>query len=166
MTANDLFAAMSPQLAVRILEDVHTNDRDLYRAGLQAIAQARKVRPVFLERQPRAERHRTMASALARTDLQLIAGNLLSGWLVKTQSALLIDFLDALKIKHEQGVVEDLPKTVGDADLKNAVNLLLGKYPPETVALYLHAFYSMNEANWPNLDAMLHEDDRLMLGAR
>ena len=164
MTANELFAAMSRSLAMKILEDVHTTDRDLYRAGLQAIAQARKVRPVFMERQPRAERHQGMVAALARSDLRLIAGNLLSGWLVKNQSALLVDFLDALKIKHENGVVEDLPEKVEDADLRNAVNLLLGKHDPETVALYLHAFYSMNDANWPNLDAMLHEDDRLVLG--
>ena len=166
MTANELFAAMSKDLAMQILEDVHTSDRDLYRAALQAIAQARKVRPVFLERQSRAERHQGMAAALARTDLRLIAGNLLSGWLVKNQSALLVDFLDALKIKHDKGVVEDLPEKVEDADLQNAVNLLLGKYPAETVALYLHAFYSMNEASWPNLDAMLHEDDRLLLGRK
>jgi hypothetical protein len=166
MTANELFAAMSPQLAAQILEDLHGADKDLYRLSLNTIAQARKVRPVFLERQSRADRHRTMASALSRNDLQMMASNVLSGWLVKTKSALLTDFLDSLKIKHEKGVVEDLPEKVDDADLHNAVNLLLGKYPPETVALYLHAFYSMNEAHWPNLDALLHEDDRLLLGAR
>jgi hypothetical protein len=65
---------------------------------------------------------------------------------------------------YENGVVENLPDKVDDTELKNAVNLLLERNPPEIVALYLHAFYSMNEANWPTLDVMLHEDDRLMLG--
>lgn len=165
MTASEMFKEMSPALAQRVLDEVATADKDLYRVAIAAVAQAKKVRAVFLERQSRPERHRAMASALARTDLGMIAGNVISGWLVKTQSALLTDFLDALKIKHEQGVVEDLPEKVDDADLNNAVELLLGKHPPEVVALYLHAFYTMNEAQWPNLKKLLGEDTRLMLGA-
>jgi hypothetical protein len=164
MTANELFAAMSPALAARILEDVNTADRDLYRVALHGVAQARKVRPVFLERQPKPDRHRTMASALAGRGLEMVAGNLLSGWLVKTQTALLGEFLDAMKIPHDKGVVENLPQTVANADLDNAVNQLLAKHEPEIVAVYLHAFYSMNEASWPYLDELLHTDDRLHLG--
>ena len=64
MTAHQLFAAISPALAAQILEAVHTTDKDLYRVALYSIAQARKVRPVFLERQPREDRHRTMTTAL------------------------------------------------------------------------------------------------------
>ena len=164
MTASELLSAISPTLAQRILEEVHATDKELYRVALASAAQAKKVRPVFLERQPRADRHRFMIAALARPDLNMVAGNVLSGWLVKNQQTLLVDFLDALKVSHQNGVVENLPDKVDDTELKNAVNLLLEKNPPEIVALYLHAFYSMNEANWPTLDVMLHEDDRLMLG--
>ncbi len=164
MTASEIFAAVSPALGQRILDEVHATDKDLYRVALAGAAQARKVRNVFLERQPKADRHRSMVAALARSDMNMIAGNVISGWLVKNQQALLIDFLDALKIPHEKGVVENLPEKVDDTELKNAVNLLLEKHPPEVVALYLHAFYGMNEANWPALDVMLHEDDRLLLG--
>jgi len=165
MTASQMFKEMSPALAQRVLDDVATADKDLYRVAVAGVAQAKKVRPVFLERQSRPDRHRSMATALARTDLNMIAGNVISGWLVKTQSALLVDFLDALKIKNDKGVVEDLPATVCDAELNSAVELLLGKHPAETVALYLHAFYVMNEAQWPNLQKILSEDTRLMLGA-
>ena len=164
MTASELMAAISPALAQRILEEVHATDKELYRVALASVAQAKKVRPVFLERQPRAERHRTMVAALTRPEFNTISGNVISGWLVKNQSALLIDFLDALKIKHEKGVVETLPEKVDDGDLNRAVGLLLGKHPPEIVALYLRAFHDMNEANWPNLQKMLNEDSRLKLG--
>lgn len=165
MTASELWAATSPSLAQRILEEVHATDKELYRVALAAAAQAKKVRPIFLERQPRADQHRTLLAALKRPEFNTISGNLLSGWLVKNQSALLIDFLDALKISHQKGVVENLPEKVDDADLNNAVGLLLGKYPNEVVALYLRAFYDMNEANWPNLQKLLTEDARLKLGA-
>ena len=164
MTASEIFAEISPALATRIVEEVHASDKDLYRVALSAAARAKKVRPVFLERQPRADRYRSMATALARQDLNMIAGNVISGWLVKNQKALLTDFLDALKIQHQDGVVETLPEKVDDKALHDAVNLLLGKYPPEVVGLYLRAFHDMNEANWPNLKQLLAEDVRLMLG--
>ncbi len=164
MTAHQLFAAIPPALAAQILEAVHTTDKDLYRVALHTVAQARKVRPVFLERQPREDRHRTMTTALSRPDMNMIASNVLSGWLVKNQAALLADFLDALKIAHEKGVVENLPATVDDAALNAAVDQLLAKHPAEIVALYLNAFYGMNEAHWPNLDALLKNDPRLKLG--
>ncbi|HMJ90246.1 MAG TPA: hypothetical protein VK530_10540 [Candidatus Acidoferrum sp.] len=165
MTANELFAAISPALATRIIDEVHGTDKDLYRVAVGATAQVRKVRPVFLERQPRADRHRTMATAMARPEMQMIAGNVLSGWLVKNQKAILVDFLDALKIEHKEGVVDELPAQVDDAALISAINMLLGKYEREVVALYLHAFHGMNEANWPNLTKIFDEDERLLLGA-
>jgi hypothetical protein len=72
--------------------------------------------------------------------------------------------MNALEIKNENGVVEDLPTAVDDAKLKVAVEILLSKYPHETVAVYLNAFNDMNTANWPNLKALLESDARLQLG--
>jgi hypothetical protein len=164
MTASQIIAAVSPALGARILDEVHNSDKELYRIALAAVAQAKKVRPVFLERQSRPDRHRSMIAALSRPDLSTITGNVISGWLVKNQSVLLTDFLDALKIPHEKGVVENLPQTVNDMDLNNAVNGLLAKYEREVVALYLRAFNDMNEANWPNLQKLLETDERLKLG--
>lgn len=165
MSASKLLSEVSPALSQRILEEVYATDKELYRVAISAVAQAKKVRPIFLERQPRAERHRVMVAALGRPDLSIITGNVLSGWLVKNQQPLLIDFLTALKITHQNGVVENLPATVDDADLKNAIELLLGKNPPEIVGLYLHAFRDMNDVHWPLLNKILSEDTRLMLGA-
>jgi hypothetical protein len=78
---------------------------------------------------------------------------------------MLVDFLNALEIKNEEGVVDDLPASMDDAKLKAAVDGLLAKYPPEAVAVYLNAFNDMNEANWPNLKTLLETDSRLQLGA-
>jgi ABC-type sugar transport system substrate-binding protein len=84
---------------------------------------------------------------------------------VKKQTAMLVDFLDALGIPNENGVVEDLPANVDDAKLKSAVDGLLAKHPPEAVAVYLNAFNDMNEANWTSLKQLLESDARLQLGA-
>lgn len=156
---------MSPALANDIITFTFENEKSAYRATLNAVAESRHVRGVFLERQPKAQRHATMASALAKPNLELAAGNLIRIWLLKKYKGMLVDFLNALEIKNEDGVVEDLPKTMDDAKLKVAIENLLGKYPPEAVAVYLNAFNDMNEANWANLKSLLENDSRLQLGA-
>jgi len=163
MKAHELFGAISPTLAAEILEYTFANDKPLYRATLDAVAQARKVRSVYMERQPRAERHATMGAFLARPHLELAADGLLRNWLLKSHTSLLADFLDALKIKHDKGVVEELPPSVEDAALQAAIDNLFSKYSGEIVTIYLHAFHQMNETRWPNLENLLKTDPRLKL---
>jgi len=164
LTSHELIGFMSPNLATEILTYAYESDKPLYRIVLQAVAEARKIRAVFLERQPRTERHTLMLGTLTRPSLEIVTANLLRTWLLKQYKPLLADFLDALGIKHNEGVVDDLPNEMDDAKLKGAIDLILGKYPPEVVAVYLNAFSEMNEVNWPNLKAMLVSDQRLQLG--
>src|SRR5437868_616323 len=133
MKSHQLFGAMPPALITEILEYHFENDKPLYRAAVDAVAQFRKVRPVYLERQPRTERHAAVAQTLTRPALELAADSLIRNWLLKKHSAMLIDFLDSLKIPHEKGAVENLPESVEDAGLQSAVDGLLAKYPGEIV---------------------------------
>ena len=77
---------------------------------------------------------------------------------------MLVDFLNVLEIKNEEGVVENLPAGMDDAKLKTAVETLLAKYPPEAVVVYLNAFNDMNETSWANLKTILESDSRLQFG--
>lgn len=164
LTSHELFGFMSPALAVRIIEYAHDNNKELYRSALAAVAEVKKVRPAFLERTPRSSRHASMASVLSRPRLELIAANLLREWLMKQQTPMLSDFLNTLAIPHKDGAVDDLPATVDDEKLRAAVEGLLAKYPSEEIAVYLNAFYTMNDVHWPNLEAMLKNDSRLQFG--
>lgn len=164
LRSHELLGFMSPGLANEIVSYVFEADKPTYKATLQAVANARHLRPVFLERQPRPQRHATMLTTLTRPALDLAAGTLIRTWLVKKQNAMLVDFLNALGIENKEGVVEDLPAAMDDAKLQSAVDMLLAKYPPEIVAVYLNAFNDMNEANWSNLKIMLEGDTRLQLG--
>lgn len=161
LTSHELFSFMSPELSARILEETFSANKEMYKATLAAIAQARKLRPVFLERQPRSQRHVTMTEALARPGMAAAADGLLRAWLLKSQTALLQDFLDALGVAHQDGVVEELPDGVEDAKLDGAVDTILAKHPKEIVILYLHAFHSMNDSAWKNLDERLSTDSRI-----
>ncbi len=164
LKSHELIGFMSQGLASEILTYAYESDKPLYRATLSAVAEARHLRPVFLERQPRTQRHAAMLATLARPSLEVITANLIRTWLLKKHNALLVDFLDALGIPHKEGVVEDLPATIEDAKLHSAVDTVLAKHPPEVVSVYLNAFDEMNEVKWPNLDAMLASDKRLQLG--
>ena len=155
---------MSPALANDILSFAFESDKPTYKATLNGVAQALRVRPVYLERQPRPQRHASMAQILARPGMDAVAGGLLRAWLINKHKPMLIDFLNGLEIKNDQGVVDDLPPAVDDAKLKSVIETLLSKYPHEAVAVYLNAFNDMNQANWPNLKAILEGDTRLQLG--
>jgi hypothetical protein len=154
---------MSAELSNDILQSAFENDKELYKATMKAVADARKLRPIFFEKQAKPQRHAAMAATLAKPNMELAAGTLLRGWLLKKHNGMLVDFLNALGIAHKDGVVEDLPEKIDDAKLKAAVDILLGKYPREVVAVYLNAFNSMNETGWDNLEKMLSEDSRVQV---
>ena len=100
---------------------------------------------------------------LTRPRMQNAAATLLRGWLLKSETQLLSDFLDTLGIKHEKGVVDDFPEKVEDEKLNAAVEKLLEKHPHEKVIVYLNSFNAMNDASWDNLGKKLQEDKRLQL---
>jgi len=156
---------MSPTLALDILTYTHETDKPLYQATLNAVAEARKLRPAYFKRQPRTQQQAMMLATLARPALEMVTGNLIRAWLLKKHKQMLVDFLNSLGIAHEEGVVEQLPPAMDDAKVRAAVEALLPRYPPEAVAVYLHAFNEMNEVEWPSLKAMLDSDPRLQLGA-
>jgi hypothetical protein len=164
LKSHELLGFMAPDLAADILNFVFESDKPLYRVTLAAVAESRKLRPIFLERQPRTQRHASMLSTLSKPALDLVTANLIRSWLLKKYTSMLMDFLDALGIPHKDGVVEELPAAMDDAKLKTAVDTLLTKYPPQVVAVYLNAFNDMNEVTWPNLKAILESESRLQLG--
>lgn len=164
LKSHELFGFMSRALAGEILHFAFESEKPTYKATLAAVAQSRHLRPVFMERQPRVQRDETILNSLSRPALDMAAGTLIRTWLVKKYTAMLEDFLNALEIKNEKGVVDDLPDSMDDAKLKSAIDVIVAKYPPEVVAVYLNAFNDMNEANWANLKTLLENDPRLQLG--
>lgn len=107
LTSHELFGFMSPDLATEILIFVRETDKPTYKNTLNAVAQARHVRPVFLERQPRPQRQAAMIATLSKPALEEMAGGLIRVWLVKKYKVMLADFMDALEIKNEAGVVDE-----------------------------------------------------------
>lgn len=165
LTSSDIFQRASPALASNLFSFVFEKEKPLYKATIEAVAKQRKLRPVFIERKPRNERHAWLHEALGRKASDAIAGHILQIWLVGQHKALLCDFLDALGIKHdENGTVEQLPPQPEKELLEKAVNDVLQKHDHEVVAVYLHAFQALNDTGWTNLDEILQNDERLQIG--
>ena len=157
----ELLGFISANLSNQILSDSAEDNREVYDATLGGVAKLRRMRPQFLRSQPKPARHKLMIESLRRPAFEEVASQLLRGWLIKHQKNMLILFLDTLNIQHEDGVVEDLPNEITDEGLDKAINTLLEQNEREIVVLYLHAFQSMNDSGWANLEAALETDERL-----
>ena len=154
MKSHEIFKRMSPALAAEIFTFLQREQKPVYKAAIQGLANQRNLRGVFIERKPPVERHPWLQAALSRPLSDALASHLLQGWLLAAQKPMLNDFLDALEIAHEDdGTVDELPACPPKEKIAAAVEKLLAKYPAETVAVYLHAFRDMDSAvQWPALD--------------
>ena len=167
MRSHEIFQQMSPARAAEIFTFLQTEQKPVYKAAIQGLANQRNLRGVFVERKPPAERFPWMQAAFARKISDSLASHVLQAWLLGANKEMLCDFLDALEIKHsDDGTVDELPAELPKEKIAPAVDRLLGKYPAENVAVYLHAFRDMDSTvQWPALDEILSEEPRLKLGA-
>ena len=168
MNAHELFQAMSLGTASEVFLFFQKEEKPVYKAAIQGLANQRNLRAVFVERKPPNERHPWMKSALSRPVSDALASHLLQAWLLGAHKPMLNDFLDALEIAHEEdGTVEELPECPPQEKVAAAVEKLLAKYPAETVAVYLHAFRAMDSSvPWPALSEILAQDPRLKLSSQ
>ncbi|HMA28335.1 MAG TPA: hypothetical protein VKS23_00600 [Thermoanaerobaculia bacterium] len=87
----------------------------------------------------------------------------LSAALTRRQAALISSFLEALKLPHEGPSLTNegaIPAPSAKA-LRSAVDALLASHESRDVALYLHAFASQPDVDWPVLEKLLESDARL-----
>ena len=164
MKAHEIYQRISTALNEDLLSSLFASDKPAYKATLTALGNQRKLRPIYLERKPRAERHTWMHNAMGQKVSDEIALNLLQFWLLSSQQPMLVDFLDALGITHDgKGAVEEMPESPDKEKLTAAIETLFEKYPQENVSVYLHTFQSMNDPVWAPLDEILSSEPRLSL---
>jgi hypothetical protein len=163
--SHEIFQRISPRLAAQIFTFLQTEQKPVYKAAIQGLANQRNLRAVFIERKLPAERFPWMQGALGRSKSDALASHLLQAWLFGANKQMLCDFLDGMQIQHDDdGTLEDLPAAPPKEKIAAAVSSLLDKYSAETVAVYLHVFRDMDSAvQWLALDEILAEEPRLKL---
>ena len=161
---HEIFARMPEPVSEQLLGYLFEKEKPLYKATIDTLTKQRKLRPVFVERKPRTERHAWMRDVLGKKANESVAAHLLQIWLVGAHAKLLCDFLDALGIAHdENGTIEELPSAPEKVKLSAAIEGLYASHDPGVVAVYLHAFQALDEKGWSTLEELLAEDPRLKL---
>jgi hypothetical protein len=80
---------------------------------------------------------------------ELVAARLLVAYHLEQQRPMMASFLDALGIRHEEGLIADDDMAPPDpAALRAAATTLAGAYPPEEVALYLSTLVWQDPDTW------------------
>jgi hypothetical protein len=119
--------------------------------------------PILIE-MPKAQRHATWIQILGRPEMEVLSFNLISTWLIETQTPMLCAWLDSLGIAHgDNGCADDFPPEPEAALLKKGIDTLLGKSDATVVTIYLRAFNCIDETRWSALDEILTSDPRLAL---
>ena len=162
----EIFAALPPAVAEQLFSFIQEREKPLYKATIDTLAKQRKLRPIFVERKPRAERHAWMKDVLGRKVNEAVAAHLLQIWLVGAHAKLLCDFLDGLGIEHdENGTIENLPPCARPRKLSPRPSTrFFEKHDPAVVVVYLNAFQALDqEEGWSTLGELLTEDPRLQM---
>lgn len=99
---------------------------------------------------PLERKSKYLASLPTITDT--IAARALVSYHLETQRPMMGEFLDALGIAHEDGLISDETVAKPEPDkVREAVATLAAKYPAEDVALYLSTLVSQDPETWDAL---------------
>ena len=167
MKASDIFQQISPSLGTEIIRYLRTDLKEVYRATVATLAQQKKLRPEFIQKKPGDQQIAWILETLRFKTSEAVGEQILQVWLMKAQSPMLVDFLDALEIPHDGtgGIDGDIPKDFDAAKARAAVQSLLEKHPAEKAAVYLQVFQNQQAGGWPSLADAMAADPRLKLGA-
>jgi hypothetical protein len=156
MRSNEIFARMSPEAALAFLDEIHKQAPAVEEIALSAAAGAFRLRPVFLRRQPRKRQAGWMRQALARTAMAAVAEEVLAEYFLEYHTELLGEWLDALGLEHEKGVLaSNAPECPNPASLAGLVAEFRNGEDLPLRELLMRAFAAQSSINWPDLEALL-----------
>ena len=156
MRSNEIFSRMTPEAALAFLTEVHEQAPAVEEIALSAAAGAFRLRPVFLRRQPRKRQAEWMRQALSRTAMAAVAEEVLAEYFLEYHAELLAEFLDALGLEHDKGVLaSSAPECPKPAELAKLVAKFREGKDPSLRELLMRAFAAQSAIDWPDLEALL-----------
>ena len=156
MRSNEIFAAMSSEEALGFLDQMRAEAPEVARIALAAAAEAFRLRPEFLKRQPRPRQAEWMRRALGRTIGAPLAEEVLATYFLENERDLLVELLDALGVPHDEGRLSHGEPTCPEPKaLDKAVQKFLGGDRRDKRRLLLHAFAAQSTIEWPDLEALV-----------
>ena len=149
---SQLWKGLPPERKVEAAESFWKDDnaRLEQAEAVATIAQRIKFRPKSVVAMPVDRKARQLAALPGVCEL--VAARLLVAYHLDRQRPMMGSFLDALGIKHENGLIEDEDMPAPEAEkLKAAATAIAGQYPREDVALYLSTLVWQDPETWGGL---------------
>lgn len=111
------------------------------------VAKAMKFRPHAIRKLPMPQRAKKARTILTGTRNAEMCYELLGSYLMKAHKELIIEFLDATGVDHEDGLIEGENIVPDDAKLDAAIEALDAKHPADEVTMYL----ALSAQTWPEV---------------
>src|SRR5258705_2637724 len=156
MRSYQVFAAMAPEEAERMLRVLSKGSPAMFRQMVDAAAVSIKARSVFLRNQSFELRAKTVRRALARVSATLVADELLAIYFLECRKPLLLEWLDLVGLAHEDGTLKDeTPAEPAASALSAAVAKYRGAGDDPDRELLLRAFAAHSAIDWPALASLV-----------
>ena len=156
MRSYQIFSAMSLDRAGAIMSGLSENAPQMFKQALLAASASMNARPTYLQRQPFEKQVGAVRRALSRVAADGGAEEVLAVYFLECRKELLVEWLDLLGIKHEDGILEaDSPAAPSKAELQRACDTFCGVDDDDDRSLLLNAFAAQSAIDWPDLEALL-----------
>lgn len=148
-TSNRLWKTLTSEDKQLAATELVKDQSPLIRANVIAVvADARKMRAIAAKKLAPEAQARIIATV--RDPGEMLASSLLVALHLGPRKPMLISFLDALGLPHEDGVLKDeATEPIPLDDLKKACAVLASE-PPTAVRAYLNTLWLQDPARWAN----------------
>ncbi len=159
MRAFQIFASMSSEQNAALLEKVAESSPITFRSGMAAACEVLKVRPVYLKKQPFEKKASLIRRTLSRVTSNTLAEEFFAIYFLECRKDLLVEWLDALGLEHEDGTLSDDEPAAPDAGaLEKTFREFLARDEDTDRPLLVKAFASQAAIDWPALDALVETE--------
>jgi hypothetical protein len=156
LRAYQVFAGMDAAQAEAFFGRMAERAPAVFSSALAAAGAALRMRPAFLRKQPLARQAAALRQALARVGSTGAAEEILAVYFLECRKELLVEWLDAVGVAHEEGTLRDeAPAEPGEAALGKAVAAFRSADSDPDRAILLAAFAAQQAIDWPKLEALL-----------
>jgi hypothetical protein len=155
---SQLWASLEPEVRLAAARSLYSHDwgeAPTRREADFAIMQGMRFRESAVRQLPVDRRAQYVARSIRPTDS--LAGSMLLALHLEQRRAMLSAFLDALKIPHADGLIDEdhEMKPPSAASLAKAVKSLSEQFPADEVELYLATLYVLDRVTWAGLAPLL-----------
>ncbi|MEN8183634.1 MAG: hypothetical protein ABFS46_13985 [Myxococcota bacterium] len=156
MRAHQVFAAMSPERAAALMGRLREDAPLAFAQALAVASASMRARPIYLARRPLEKQAEAARRAFSRVSAADAAEQILAAYFLECRRPLLEEWLDAVGLEHENGVLEqDEPPPPAANLLGKAVAAFREGEDPEEREILLRAFAAQSAVDWPDLDHLL-----------